>query len=96
MQLEIITPEKKIFTGEVEAVQLPGKNGLFQVLDNHAAMISTLTKGSVKINLGTSAKSLDKLEGSIVRDKSNDTILHYAISGGVAEVQNNKLILLAD
>lgn len=96
MQLEIITPEKKIFTGEVEAVQLPGKNGLFQVLDNHAAMISTLTKGSVKINLGTSAKSLDTLEGSIERDKSNDTILHFPISGGVAEVQNNKLILLAD
>lgn len=96
MQLEIITPERKIFTGEVEAVQLPGKEGLFQVLDNHAAMISTLTNGSVKINLGTSAKVLDKLDGSIERDKSNDTILHFPIKGGVAEVQNNKLILLAD
>ncbi|MGB2371970.1 MAG: FoF1 ATP synthase subunit delta/epsilon, partial [Flavobacteriales bacterium] len=45
MLLELITPEKKVFQGEVNSVQLPGTNGKFEVLNNHAPIISTLTKG---------------------------------------------------
>jgi F-type H+-transporting ATPase subunit epsilon len=45
MQLEIITPEAKIFEGEVDAVQFPGLDGSFQVLNNHAAIISALLAG---------------------------------------------------
>ena len=44
MHLEIITPESKIFSGEAEAVQFPGIDGLFQVLNNHAPIISALGK----------------------------------------------------
>ena len=51
MQLEIITPESNLFSGEVVAVQLPGKDGLFQVLNNHAPIISALTKGTIKVDL---------------------------------------------
>ena len=54
MQLDIITPEKKIFTGEVDAVQFPGKDGLFQVLKGHAPIISALAAGIVKIDLTNS------------------------------------------
>jgi F-type H+-transporting ATPase subunit epsilon len=49
MQLEILTPEKKIFTGEVYGVQLPGLTGLFEVLDRHAPMVSALKEGRVKV-----------------------------------------------
>ena len=49
MTLEILTPEKKIFSGEVYGVQLPGKNGLFEVLDRHAPLVSALKNGKLKI-----------------------------------------------
>lgn len=49
MQLEILTPEKKIYSGEVYGVQLPGITGLFEVLDRHAPLVSALKEGRVKI-----------------------------------------------
>ena len=45
MKLEIITPEKHIFEGEADLVQLPGSDGLFEILKNHAPMIASLGKG---------------------------------------------------
>lgn len=78
MQLEIITPEKKVFEGEVISVQLPGTDGKFEILNNHAPIISTLGKGQVR-----------------VIDSTNKTEL-FDINGGVIEMQNNKVIVLAD
>ena len=49
MILEILTPEKKIFSGDVYGVQLPGITGLFEVLDKHAPMVSALKTGKLKI-----------------------------------------------
>lgn len=49
MTLEILTPEKKLYSGEVYGVQLPGINGLFEVLDKHAPLVSALGKGTVKV-----------------------------------------------
>jgi F-type H+-transporting ATPase subunit epsilon len=49
MTLEILTPERKIFSGEVYGVQLPGISGLFEVLDKHAPMVSALKDGKLKI-----------------------------------------------
>lgn len=49
MNLEILTPEKKLFSGEVYCVQLPGITGLFEILDKHAPLVSALGKGNVKI-----------------------------------------------
>ena len=48
MKLEIITPDKTIFTGEVQLVQLPGVDGLFEILNNHAPMIAALGQGRIK------------------------------------------------
>lgn len=96
MHLEIITPEHKIFNGKADAVQLPGKDGLFQILDSHAPIISSLTEGMVKIDLADSYKKFDELSGHIEPDKSNDRILRLPIKGGVVEVSNNKVIVLAD
>ncbi len=49
MTLEILTPEKKLYSGEVYGVQLPGITGLFEVLDKHAPLVSALGKGNLKI-----------------------------------------------
>lgn len=49
MTLEILTPEKKLYSGEVYGVQLPGIDGLFEVLDKHAPLVSALSKGNLKI-----------------------------------------------
>ena len=49
MHLEIISPDKKIYEGEVKSVKLPGSQGSFGVLNNHAPIISTLGKGQIKI-----------------------------------------------
>ena len=46
MYLEVITPEEVLFKGEVSSVQLPGKDGLFQILNNHAPLIATLALGN--------------------------------------------------
>ncbi len=49
MELEILSPDKKIYTGEIKLVKLPGSNGSFEVLKNHAPIISTLEKGEIKV-----------------------------------------------
>lgn len=49
MTLEILTPEKKLFSGEVYGVQMPGISGSFEVLDKHAPMVSALKEGRVKV-----------------------------------------------
>ena len=49
MYLEIVTPDKKIFAGEINLIRLPGSKGSFEILENHAALISTLEEGPVKI-----------------------------------------------
>jgi F-type H+-transporting ATPase subunit epsilon len=78
MTIEIITPDKKVYEGEVKSVKLPGSNGSFGVLENHSPLISTLSKGTIKII-----------------DNNRNTLL-FEVNGGVVEVFNNKLIVLAE
>ncbi|MFM7767418.1 MAG: F0F1 ATP synthase subunit epsilon, partial [Bacteroidota bacterium] len=61
MYLEIITPEYKIFSGDVDAVQLPGLDGSFQVLKGHAPIISALQSGKVKVDLSKPFEVDDKM-----------------------------------
>lgn len=96
MQVEIITPESEIFKGEADAVQLPGLDGSFQVLNNHAPIISALAEGSVKINLTNDHQGYDSMSGEIEHDPSNDKILRVKIKGGIMEMMNNKVIVLAE
>jgi len=57
MRIEILTPEKKLFSGDAYGVQLPGISGSFEVLEKHAPMVSALGKGAVKILLDKTGKS---------------------------------------
>lgn len=96
MYLEIITPENKIFSGDVEAVQLPGLDGSFQVLKGHAPIISALQSGKVKVDLSKPFESEEKTSKLIETDGSNAKVIRVAIKGGVVEMLNDKVIVLAD
>jgi F-type H+-transporting ATPase subunit epsilon len=96
MKLEVITPEKKLFEGDAKAIQFPGINGSFQLLENHAPIISALGKGKIKVDLDGSSKEFEIMENEIEQDDSNDRIIRLTINGGVVECRNNKVIVLAD
>ncbi len=92
MYLEIVTPEAILYSGEVTSVAVPGVNGEFQMLDNHAPVASVLGKGNVKI-YGT--VQLDKaVEAKFSKGDNNETLL--AINSGTIEMKDNKVIVLAD
>ena len=97
MYLEIVTPEAVVFKADVDAVKVPGNDGEFQMLNNHAPIVSTLVEGEVKIQLAASNKELDdELSEDFRKDKGNSNILYYTIQGGVLEMKDNKAIILAD
>ncbi len=97
MYLEIVSPEATLFSSEVDSVSVPGVNGEFQMLDNHAPIVSLLKEGTVKIH--THSKShlvLDDLHGEIVPHNDDDKILTVKINSGTVEMNDNKVIVLAD
>lgn len=71
MYLEIITPDKKLFAGEVTAVTLPGKKGSFQVLKDHAPLISTLESGKIRYRTAQGEQSLEVLGGVAEVDRKS-------------------------
>lgn len=97
MYLEIITPEKKIYSGEVDMVNLPGTDGSFGLLENHAPIISTLKEGTIKILQKVGGKNdFDAESGKLVHSTKNDKELTVEVKGGVIEMNNNKIIVLAE
>ena len=92
MSLEIVTPEASIFRGEVESVTVPGVDGQFQMLNNHAPIVSLLQEGNVKIQ---GQLSFD--EAYEDRFKSVDkTTSILPIQSGTIELNDNKIIILVD
>ncbi|MBO9198969.1 MULTISPECIES: ATP synthase F1 subunit epsilon [Niastella] len=78
MNLEILTPEKKLFSGEVYGIQLPGITGKFEVLDKHAPLVSALASGRVKV----------------LKDKSNHLAFYDIQSGFVEVISNKVTVLV--
>ncbi len=78
MNLEILTPEKKLFSGEVFGVQMPGISGSFEVLDKHAPLVSALKAGRVKV----------------LRDKQNHTAMYDIQGGFVEVLNNKVTVLV--
>ena len=74
MQLEILTPEKKIFEGDVTIVTFPGANGSFQVMDNHAPLISLLKEGTVEYK-GKEGANRINIAGGVVEVLKNRVIV---------------------
>jgi len=73
MTLEILTPEQKIFSGDVYGVQLPGIAGLFEVLDKHAPMVSALKEGKLKILKDKTQTSSYRIKSGFVEVLNNKT-----------------------
>ena len=91
MFLEIVTPEATLFKGEVDSIAVPGVNGEFEMLKDHAPIISLLKEGHVKIfgNIQLEEAAEAKFE-----KKGKGTWL--AINSGTIEMKDNKVIVLAD
>ncbi|KAF0198271.1 MAG: F-type H+-transporting ATPase subunit epsilon [Bacteroidetes bacterium] len=75
MTLEIITPEKTIFNGEVKLVQCPGKSGSFEILSNHAPMISSLKKGKIKIVEADKSVQFIDINGGTLKVQNNKILV---------------------
>lgn len=71
MKLEIITPEKRLFEGNVRLVQVPGAKGSFEILKNHAPIISTLTKGTVRIISENNIEETIEIKSGVVEVRAN-------------------------
>ena len=91
MYLEIVSPEATLFSGEVTSVAVPGVNGEFEMLNNHAPIVSLLKKGHVKVfgNIQLEEEVEDKFTKS-------DKGVSLAINSGTIEMKDNKVIVLAD
>ena len=93
MILEIVSPEATLFKGEVTSVTLPGVLGSFQVLNNHAPIVSTLKQGTVKVTAPNFKLGKDVADKFV---KINDEKFNLEIASGTVEMKDNKIIVLAD
>ena len=75
MNLEILTPDAAVYAGEVTAVTVPGSLGMFQVLHNHAPIISTLSKGQIKIATVNEGEKIYAAEGGVIEVLKNKIII---------------------
>jgi F-type H+-transporting ATPase subunit epsilon len=86
MNLEILTPEKKLYSGEVYGVQMPGISGSFEVLEKHAPLVSALKAGRIKVLKDKSALS----------SGGQSHLAFFDIQSGFVEVINNTVTILAE
>jgi F-type H+-transporting ATPase subunit epsilon len=91
MVLEIVTPEATLFKGDVESIAVPGVNGEFQMLKDHAPVVSLLKEGFVKI-----FGDIELDEEVEAKFEKKDKGLWLAINSGTIEMKDNKVIVLAD
>jgi F-type H+-transporting ATPase subunit epsilon len=95
MQLDILTPERKLYSGDVTYVEMPGIDGYFGVMDNHAAMISALKAGKITVD---QVKGINPSEDDTnnFMAEAKDKRFTFDVKGGVAEIFHNKVIVLLD
>ncbi|MGC4128869.1 MAG: F0F1 ATP synthase subunit epsilon [Bergeyella sp.] len=93
MNIKILTPESVVFEGEVESVLLPGKNGDFQIMKDHAAIVSSLINGNVKLYTSQIAEQYAK---NFKKENEAKSSFSFKIKSGVVEFNNNKGIILAE
>ncbi|OAB28592.1 F-type H+-transporting ATPase subunit epsilon [Flavobacterium fryxellicola] len=93
MLLEIVSPEAKLFSADVTSVTLPGVNGSFQILNNHAPIVSILGKGVVKITAASFTFAKEVANKFTMIDAQNYTL---AIQSGTIEMKDSKVIVLVD
>ncbi len=92
MYLEIVSPEATLFAGEVTSVTVPGVNGEFQMLSDHAPIVSLLQPGQVKVQGNVEIE--EEFQEKFSKGSNGETVL--TISSGTVEMKDNKVIVLAD
>ena len=75
MRIEIVTPDKRIFEGDIKSVRVPGKKGSFQVLKDHAPIVSTLESGPVILVDPEGKETIFEISGGVIEVKANKIIL---------------------
>lgn len=93
MNIKILTPETVVFEGEVDSVLLPGKSGEFHIMKNHAAIVSSLGFGKVKLYTNTVKEEYAKF---FTKEDEKDSVFSYPIKSGMVEFNNEKGIILAE
>lgn len=97
MQLHIITPEHIVFEGDVDSVTVPGKDGEFQMLNNHAPIVSSLDKGTIKIKIHSKTfTDFENVSGKLKQSPANELVYLLDVNGGVVEMSNNIVTILAN
>ena len=95
MNITVLTPDKEIFKGAIQAVKVPGITGEFQVLKNHAPIVSALEAGKVTlITAEGEYRAFDEQSGTIITSEESGKTIIFKIGGGFLEVLNNELSLL--
>jgi F-type H+-transporting ATPase subunit epsilon len=93
MELNVITPTNKVFDGEVVSVSLPGQAGIFQVLNNHSSIISSLISGEIIVEL---TEKFEESGSNAMIKQIDANHISISINSGVVELIDNKLIVLAE
>jgi F-type H+-transporting ATPase subunit epsilon len=97
MILEVITPDEVLYKGNVSQVILPGLDGSFGILNSHAPLISALANGSVRVDQNVAENSdNEKYDGTLNAKFKADNQFNFDIKGGVVEVIDNKILVLAE
>ena len=92
MILEIVTPEATLLHTDVDLISVPGVSGEFQMLNNHAPIVSLLINGTVRFK-GDNVKIEEQFEANFTNDKGEYSL---SIKSGTIEMKENKVIILAD
>lgn len=95
MTISVLTPDKELFQGEITSVKVPGSKGQFQILNNHAPIVSSLDEGKVVIVTAAGEyRYFDEESGSVKTGTESGRSVIFQIGGGFVEVLNNKVSLL--
>ncbi len=75
MFLEVLSPGRTVFSGDIELIKVPGSGGSFEVMKNHAPIISTLEKGDVRVVVNENTTKLFSIDGVVIQVVSNKIIV---------------------
>lgn len=75
MRLTILTPEKEIFNGEVKSIKVPGISGAFEILDNHAPIVSALSQGKVRLHTSDNGTIMYDITKGFIEVLNNEVAL---------------------
>ncbi|WHF52201.1 F0F1 ATP synthase subunit epsilon [Chryseobacterium gotjawalense] len=93
MNIKILTPEFVIFEGEVKSVLLPGKSGEFHIMKDHAAIVTSLNSGKIKVFTN---EIKEEYSHHFTRENEKESVFSFTMKSGVVEFSNNKGIILAE